>query len=108
MFVASASPATSGLILYHLGGGGEGGEGSPYLQHACLLTSLASSSQSRWWHFCLQPSNSSQGLIAQDVKRGRKGAVGQRSPRKEQADVLHQWGDVYPPSSLVQTEIPQA
>lgn len=41
----------------------------PQPQYACLLTSLASSIQSRWWHFCLQPSDSSQGLITHDVRK---------------------------------------
>lgn len=36
----------------------------------------------------------------------REGADGQRIPRKEQADVLHQWDGVYSPRRLVQTVSP--
>lgn len=57
-------------------------EKSPYFQHACLHTSLASSIHSRWWHFCLQPSISSQGLTALDVKGEEKDLLGKEAQGK--------------------------
>lgn len=60
----------------------KGGKKTKQLQYACLLTSLASSIQSRWWHFCLQPSDSSQGLITHDVRKELLGKRTQSSSRQ--------------------------